>query len=65
MLGLIDYDGDGQANILGSPGGTVVSDVETEGKVTPVKVGVMQVWQKEAGGWKLYARQAFRLPDPK
>jgi Domain of unknown function (DUF4440) len=40
---------------------TFVSDVEREGKVTPVKVGVMQVWQKDAAGWKLYARQAFKL----
>lgn len=42
---------------------TFVSDVEADGKVNPVKVGVMQVWQKETAGWKLYARQAFRLPQ--
>ena len=40
---------------------TFVSDVESEGKVTPVKVGVMQVWQKEGEAWKLFARQAFKL----
>ena len=40
---------------------TFVSDVESEGKVNPVKVGVMQVWQKEGDSWKLFARQAFKL----
>ena len=40
---------------------TIVSDVEVDGKVTPVKVGVMQVWQKEGEAWKLFARQAFKL----
>ena len=40
---------------------TFVSDVEVDGKVTPVKVGVMQVWQKEGEAWKLFARQAFKL----
>lgn len=42
---------------------TFVSDVETDGKVNAVKVGVLQVWQKEGATWKLYARQAFRLPS--
>jgi hypothetical protein len=27
------------------------------------RVGVLQVWQKQAGGWKLLARQAFCLPS--
>lgn len=40
---------------------TFASDVEREGKVTPVKVGVMQIWQKEGEAWKLFARQAFKL----
>jgi len=35
--------------------------VDREGKVTPVRVGVMQVWQKQGGDWKLLARQAYRL----
>jgi ketosteroid isomerase-like protein len=26
------------------------------------KLGVLLVWQKQKGGWKLLARQAFRLP---
>ncbi|NOG69952.1 nuclear transport factor 2 family protein [Roseicella sp. DB1501] len=35
--------------------------VSPAGKVTPVKIGVLQVWTKEGGNWKLLARQAYRL----
>ena len=35
--------------------------VSPTGQVSPVKVGVMQVWQKQGADWKLLARQAFRL----
>ena len=31
-----------------------------DGKWNVAKIGVLQVWQKDAGGWKLLARQAFR-----
>lgn len=37
---------------------------ETEdraGAVTPVRIGVLQVWQKQGADWKLLARQAYRL----
>lgn len=38
------------------------SESELDGKTTQTKIGVMQVWQKQADGkWKLYARQAFRI----
>jgi ketosteroid isomerase-like protein len=40
-----------------------VSQTELEGKVTDTKIGVMQVWQKQDGGWKLLARSSYRLPD--
>ena len=40
-----------------------VSESELEGKVTNTKIGVMQVWQKQDGGWKLLARASFRLPE--
>jgi ketosteroid isomerase-like protein len=40
-----------------------VSQSELEGKVTDTKIGVMQVWQKEGGNWKLLARASFRLPQ--
>lgn len=38
-----------------------VSELETDGKPGSVRIGVLQVWTKESGGWKLLARQAFRL----
>jgi ketosteroid isomerase-like protein len=31
-----------------------------DGKWNVSKIGVLQVWQKEASGWKLLARQAFK-----
>ena len=40
---------------------TFTSDVESGGKPQSVTIGVLQVWQKEAGGWKMLARQAFKL----
>jgi hypothetical protein len=41
-----------------------VSESELEGKVTNTKIGVMQVWQKQGGTWKLLARASWRLPPP-
>jgi ketosteroid isomerase-like protein len=32
-----------------------------DGKWNVSKLGVLQVWQKEANGWKLLARQAFKV----
>ena len=40
---------------------TFTSDVESDGKVTPTKIGVLQVWTKSGADWKLHARQAFKL----
>jgi ketosteroid isomerase-like protein len=36
---------------------------QREGEATPntVKMGVLMVWQKQSGAWKLLARQAFKL----
>jgi ketosteroid isomerase-like protein len=31
------------------------------GQVTPVRIGVLQVWQKQGNDWRLFARQAYRL----
>jgi ketosteroid isomerase-like protein len=39
------------------------AETETDGKPGSPKVGVLQVWQKQDGAWKLLARQAFRLPS--
>src|SRR6266478_6444061 len=41
-----------------------VSESELDGKVTNTKIGVMQVWQKQDGAWKLLARASWRLPQP-
>lgn len=38
------------------------SESELDGKTTAIKIGVLQVWQKQGGKWKLYARQAHILP---
>ena len=35
--------------------------VSPAGQVTPVRIGVLQVWRKEGSTWRLLARQAFRL----
>jgi ketosteroid isomerase-like protein len=39
-----------------------LSESELEGKQTTTRIGALQVWQKQDGGWKLLARQGFRLP---
>jgi hypothetical protein len=39
-----------------------LSQSELDGKATTTKIGALQVWQKQDGGWKLLARQGFRLP---
>ena len=38
------------------------SEAEAEGKATQTKIGILQVWQKSGDSWKIYARQAYRLP---
>lgn len=38
------------------------SESEENGKATAIKIGVLQVWQKQDGKWRLYARQAHVLP---
>ena len=38
-----------------------VSASEQDGKTTDIKIGALQVWQKQDGGWKLLARQGFKL----
>lgn len=35
--------------------------VTPQGQVSPVRIGVMQVWTKPGRGWLLLARQAYRL----
>ena len=37
------------------------SESETDGKPNSVRIGVLAVWQKQDGNWKLLARQGYRL----
>ena len=38
-----------------------VSEFEIDGKPHSVRIGVLAVWQKQDGSWKLLARQAYDL----
>ena len=38
------------------------SEGETDGKAVVTKLGVLAVWQKQGGHWKLLARQGYKLP---
>jgi hypothetical protein len=42
---------------------TWASESEADGKLTSTKIGVLQVWQKQGGAWKLLARQSVRPPQ--
>ena len=37
------------------------SESETDGKPNSIRIGTLEVWQKERGNWKLLARQAYKL----
>ena len=39
-----------------------LAESELDGKATTTRIGVLEVWQKQDGAWKLLARQGFRLP---
>ena len=39
-----------------------LAESELDGKATTTRIGVMEVWQKQDGAWKLLARQGFTLP---
>jgi hypothetical protein len=39
-----------------------LAESELDGKATTTKIGVLQIWQKQDGAWKLLARQGFTLP---
>jgi uncharacterized protein DUF4440 len=38
-----------------------VSDSTQDGKDTHTDIGVLGVWQKQSGEWKLFARQGYKL----
>ncbi|OOG73177.1 nuclear transport factor 2 family protein [Algoriphagus sp. A40] len=41
----------------------VVADFASNGNVATLNLGLLMVWVKEKGDWKLLARQAFRIPQ--
>jgi len=38
-----------------------VSESEMDGKPTSTKIGILSVWTKQDDGWKLLARQGYKL----
>jgi uncharacterized protein (TIGR02246 family) len=40
-----------------------VSESELDGKTTTTRIGVMQVYKKQDGNWKLLARSSYRFPE--
>ena len=38
-----------------------LGESELDGKQSTTRIGALQLWQKQDGGWKLLARQGFRL----
>jgi len=40
---------------------TFSADLDRSGKADAVKIGVLQVWKKDGGAWKLLARQGYKL----
>jgi ketosteroid isomerase-like protein len=38
-------------------------ETERDGKTNPITIGVLMVWHKQNGDWKLLARQAVRLEE--
>lgn len=54
-----------QKNAVHGPIGTsrhfYESESEQDGKMTTTRIGILQVWHKQDGKWKLVARQGFKL----
>nr|WP_324258608.1 nuclear transport factor 2 family protein [Cellvibrio fontiphilus] len=40
----------------------LTADIKDGGVPNSIELGVLLVWQKQAGDWKLLARQAFKFP---
>lgn len=41
----------------------VLGEIASNGNVNTLNLGLLMVWVKEKGKWKLLARQAFRVPQ--
>jgi hypothetical protein len=39
---------------------TLNGEVDSGGRIEPVSIGVLMVWQKQGDAWKLLARQGFK-----
>ena len=39
---------------------TLTGELESDGKIIPIGIGVLMVWQKQGNAWKLLARQGFK-----
>jgi ketosteroid isomerase-like protein len=39
----------------------LTGETVSEGKTNAIKIGILMVWQKQDGRWKLLARQAYRI----
>src|SRR5947209_1133338 len=37
------------------------AESEMDGKTTNTKIGILEVWQKQGGNWKLLSRQGYKL----
>jgi ketosteroid isomerase-like protein len=49
---------------------TIVRNITTisgnsKGQPLNIKIGVLMIWKKQGGNWKLLARQGFKLPEVK
>lgn len=42
----------------------VKASIVSNGNTNTLNIGLMMIWTREKGMWKLLARQAFRLPQP-
>ena len=38
------------------------ASVDARGTESPLDLGILQVWKKEKGKWRIWARQAVRIP---
>jgi hypothetical protein len=38
-----------------------VSESELDGKTTSISIGILEVWTKQDGTWRLLARQGYKL----
>jgi hypothetical protein len=38
------------------------TSIDDKGVESPLNLGILQVWKKENGKWRIWARQAVRIP---